>query len=450
MRLLKYVLLIVLCVSVTWGAAIFLGPWALNNVIENKLSGSVTLSGVKVSPRLKISTRRVDVAGSGAGTASLKDLNVHVAKLSPLTVVAEADAVDMGDVAAASNFRVSASLGGAGGWQVSGQFEDLVSQDFLTSGLVTFSSVLDPNKNLLSDIVIEIDNLASTDGPDFSINKMNLKLQSLKLDEAITDQASSGTLKVPKFSSEALGSQARNILADFIIDGKMLSSSFAASEIKFSGEQLSAHWLEGDIELRDFEAPEQGTLNLNFEKVKIGEYQALQPKFAVTLGAGEMELSGAGGISEAEVMLGGRYFGLLPASDFDVSARSHAVGSGLGLDSDFKLALRSHPLKINLSAQGALRDVNTLTQCLRDECLLEDLEAEYVIDLDPEHIRGASRCETILCRPAESAHEITTTNTNEIIIQLQKIKALNPLLLGAFYSQMLGGEQVGAGHKIQF
>ena len=450
MRLLKYLLLIVLCVSITWAAAIFLGPWALSKVIENKLSGSVILSGVKVSPSLNITARRVVAAGSGAGTASLQDLKVQVVKFSPLTVEAEADAVELGEVAAASNLRVSAGFEGSGGWQISGQFEDFLSQDLLTSGLVTFSSVLDTNENLLSDVVMEIDNVASIDGPDLSVDNVILQLQSVRLNKAVNDQEISGTLKVPEISSGALGGQARNILADFIIKRKMLSSTFAASEIEFSREQLSASSLDGDFEVRDFDALDRGALNLNFGKVEFGEYQALQPKFAVTFDAGEMELSGVGAINESEVIVGGRYFGLLPASDFDISARSYGVASGLELDSDFKLALHNHPLKINLSARGALTNVNNLATCLRADCLIEDLAAEYLIDLEPEQIRGASRCETILCRPDESAHEITTTNTNEIISQLQKIKALNPLILGAFYSQMLGGEQFGAGHKIQF
>jgi hypothetical protein len=88
--------------------------------------------------------------------------------------------------------------------------------------------------------------------------------------------------------------------------------------------------------------------------------------------------------------------------------------------------------------------------CDSTDCLKAPVNIEYTLDVSKERMTGSSLCVSVSCNSEDDIHVIRTSNTNAIFEALQNTGAFKPLPLGMGYMALLGGEQIGAGHRLKF
>ena len=93
---------------------------------------------------------------------------------------------------------------------------------------------------------------------------------------------------------------------------------------------------------------------------------------------------------------------------------------------------------------------NLIDGCIFSECDLGRIGLEYSIETDGTQMFGVSDCADLSCPAELSNHKLITSDTNKFFASIQRSGVISPLILGAAYAQMLGGEVNGNGHNLRF
>ena len=304
----------------------------------------------------------------------------------------------------------------------------------------------------LSNLNIDAQKVSITDGAStYSANLITSRLSDFYLDKPIKEQLFSSTflledIRASKFDVNApeaiveliFTEEARN----FKIDLNDLKSSETGGVIKNLKVDGSWSQFNGLQELQiDFpyglflnDLPEFSEITAGIKKLDGKKYQAVIK----------------GDLDEFELYNSDNLIGLLPEGSFLIDLEIDRASSKVSSLSKLSFAISSSADIVGSVELGFTSKTLTKLECVLVDCELSDFDLAYEIKFDDEWVWGSANCAKSFCRFAEMDHLLRTSNTVNILTNLNQAKILNPLSSVYLYGAISSGREINGGHELKF
>ena len=441
---------IVIMAFALWFSAIMFGPWAIKKYAENRFGDLVTLHNVNVNSKLEAKINRIDFNQDNLKSSSITGIEIRWSLLPEPKLIFEASGANYDDQFSLSN---------------------IIAEITKTNNDINFPIEIDVNaENLMmlrSSNISEIQatvlsNIGFSELKNFKAASGNINLQTpfaLVAESGVLEADEigilAGKLKIDdqilftlnNAASKKLLATADRILGTLTLDTKDIGFSVVAHNAKTNDSVFSA---EEVVLVSTYDADASkigGEATLAIENGKLFNLKFLHSNIKTSRKGDDLVVQAEGVLERNDLELQGRYIGNLPETRYQISLNAEA--SSVLSRAEFKV-LSEPSIDIEVTGFSTIGTSNIFDGCIFSECELGRIELEYSIESDGAQMSGVSDCADLTCPAELSDHKLITSDTNKFFTSIQRSGVISPLILGAAYAQMLGGEANGTGHSLRF
>jgi len=438
-----------------WASIIFIGPSLITSAIDNYSKGRVVVTGVEISPKLKMSASLVqfvdeyynpqsEVQGELRGVELDWSFNDGFFLVTKIGSAHAANSIAIGGL----SIRIRPiSLIDWSGAYLGGEFNDLKFKDLRIS-LGQFTAQFDLSEPSLRDIKIwSRDHQIVFRDQATSFEEMSTEINEVSLKQSIDDQDLNFAINFPS-GVEAADLNVSNVdLVGSLVQG-VASFSALLNDVAVSklGLKISRFQLSSQYSL------EAGILGPSWQ-IEATDITATRPELELSSYRGTVkandfvfEHSGQGAIKNMSVIANGMFLADLSNASFsiEISSGLSAVSGVTAVDTKARLVL-DQGLEANTQFQSQIA-ANNLAECIVGACAVLNFTANYIINVQQELLTGSSKCVEYPCVAELIQHRLQTNNTNALIQKLSQSGIFNPIALSLGYMALRRGIVKGRGH----
>ena len=455
MRFLQSIMVIVIMAFAVWISAIVLGPWAIVNYAEQKFGNQIQLHNVRVGARLDAKISRIDFEGKNINSSSLRgiDLNWSLWPGDP-TVIIDVSSANFEDQYAASNISIEVTHFNSGAkypLAIKSNIEFLEVANMLSTKGISAKFISDMEFSEFIDFRATSGNITTSTPVELTAKGAQLAIDALRYEEGSSNILDQIFVTLDNVISDTFHVAADKISAILTPKGNEVDLEFDAyGLIAKEGAIVANRALIAntyDLQLEKF----GDETSLIIDDASIFGFEVMRTEAKIEFVEGEFTISAIGSLEQSDVELYHLYLGRLPVSEFKLSLSTDKVSDVTEVISTAELNLKSTPkIDAQLTASSIVEEPNMFRGCTSSMCGFRDLSFSYSIDVGGSQATGKSDCSNLTCPVGFSDHKITTSDTNKFFDAMRKSGIVSPLVLGAAYSQMLGGTINGKGHTLSF
>ena len=460
MKVLQFILWPILLFCLVWAGAILLGPFLITKAAYYLSDGSVNLTRVEVSPKLKISAVAVGFEfpqGNGGeflvGTA--RALSIGWKTKNGFGLIGHTGQSNLKDYGTLSSTNFTLQPTSIFDWsevsvklkfeQLGGANFELLRGDFKGKFTNSFKELKDAEL-----VVPKI--LGEVEGVSFEFDSIKAKMDLYRTDQPLIKQKSEIT-----FSSQNI------ILLDGIFEGSRvegdlrLLNGYAVIEVSTTNAQLTNQKLTaGSLTLVSRQSISTNAFNGAWE-FSASAIELKDPAINIENYSGDLTLTpsgvahtGSATISGLELKTNQYFIGQIENAMVDIVISSRVLPSRAILEGQAVLTLKElDDFRASVSIASSLSTSNIL-ECFSQKCELGGLAADYQITASNDSLIGSLKCKKADCLNRPTQHVIQTDNTNRFFQTLSSFGILSPLALPIAFTLISNGEVVGNGHVLNF
>jgi hypothetical protein len=452
-RVLQLLMVVLLTGCVAWASAIFFGPWALTKYLESQAGDTFEVSGLQVTPKLALTASRVQMSDGGAVTASLKGIELDWRLLrgdEPAVLISVASGGFAGSLIV-EDLRVTVTQADtAGPLKITGTATRAEGPNSVSAADVKFEAHTDYSLQLLRRVTATTGGLTTQHPANITASTSQIEVDQVDLAADLLRQELSGTLALTTLVAGGPDLSMPEADVKFAQAGGLLRLSLDARDLLSETAGVAASSLTGSLDYDAARSRLDGPIELALNDFAWKDIRLPSAKAKVTIGHEQFKVSAEGELLGSEINLGRRYLGRAPDALFAAKFDASSLGGNLQIFGEARLSAAQQPIELDVSFKGTVADVNQPLICTEVACEITDVIYEYNLTVAGETLSGTSRCLELTCSSGARAHDLSTTDTNELFANLQGVNLISPLVLGGAYAQMLQGVAVGKGHKINF
>ena len=450
MRFLQIIMTILIMAFAVWISAIMFGPWAIVKYAENQFGDRISLHNVVVTPQLDAKINRIDFKDEKLRFSSIRGIEIRWSLMSGPKLIVEASGVNHDDQFSLSNISAVVTKSNS---DTNFPLEIHANAEKLM--LLGSSDISEIETKFLSDIdLLEFRNFKAMSGNINLRTPFALVAESGELDvdevrvvagnPKIVDQI---FFTLHDVASKKIPGTAKRILGTITLDSEDIGFSITAHKSQTNDAVFSADQA-AFVGTYDVHARKMGSeATLAIENGKFMNFKFLHSNIKTSRKGDDIDVLAEGIIEPNSLELKKRYIGNLPATRYQISLNAHS--SSVLSKAEFKL--QSKPsIDIKVTGFSKVGVSNLIDGCIFSECDLGRIGLEYSIETDGTQMFGVSDCADLSCPAELSNHKLITSDTNKFFASIQRSGVISPLILGAAYAQMLGGEVNGNGHNSRF
>lgn len=446
MKILKLILIIPLAFVLLWSSLLIAGPSFLKGRLIAQFDGNIEIGKIEVRPNLEIIINRLLISSTNNSPIEIRGFLMKPSIASgSLKIEGKAGVVKISDIGIVRDLTLTTQ-----DFLSDEAFDIFATAEAAQFLLTNFSQIsssfsFDPNTTSASDIMVEV---ASANVENFVNNITDLQIN---LDDipplwemgktAITGDVISGE---GTFEAGNLHFSASDASFEFRDD--KLKLDYTVEKLRSQQIGVRATSANGSIILTAAAELTVKTWSQRVQALRIGtaNLPILDTLLMNDNGVFDFE---ANGILDNTLL----QFNQLPL--IELNNATVEVEMRVERDALSKITLTSATapeliLNVQTSTENLLGADGYL--CVTTDCLKAPVNIEYTLDVSEERMTGSSLCVSVSCNSEDDTHVIRTSNTNAIFEALQNTGAFMPLPLGMGYMALLGGEQIGAGHRLKF
>ena len=455
MRVLRVFLWVLLATCGMWASIIFIGPSLITSAIDNYSKGRVVVSGLEISPKLKMSASLVQFLGEDYIPQSevqgeLRGVDLDWSFNDGFLLFAKIGSARTANSIAMDNSSIRIRPISLTDWSeayLSGELNNLKFKDLRIS-LGQFTAKFDLSQTSLLDIKIwSRGHQLSVRDQATSFEEMSIEINEVLLKQPIDDQDLNFSINFPSGGETAYLDISKADLVGSLFQGvasfSALLNDVTVSEIelKISGLELSSQYDLGNGILGPRWQIEATDIKTTRPELELSSYRG-------TVEANDFvfEHSGQGEIKNMSVIANDMFLADLSNAGFslEISSGLSAVSGVTAVDTNVRLVL-DQGIEVNTQLQNQIA-ANNLADCIVGACALLNFEADYVINVLQELLIGSSACSKFPCVAESIQHRLQTNNTNALMQNLSQIGIFNPIALSLGYLALRRGIVNGSGH----
>ena len=438
-----------------WAGIIFIGPSLITSAIEDYSKGRVVVSGLEISPKLKMSASLVQflgedyisqpkVQGELRGLALDWSFNDGFLLLAKIGSARTANSIEMDN----SSIRIRPiSFTDWSEPYLSGELNNLKFKDLRIS-LGQFTAQVDLSEPSLRDIkILSRDHQIVFRDQATSFKAMSTEINEVSLKKPIDDQDLNFAINFPS-GVEAADLKISNVeLVGSLVQG-IASFSALLSDVTVSklGLKISSFQLSSQYGL------ETGILGPSWQ-IEATDIKANRPELELSSYRGTvkandffLEHSGQAEIKNMSVIANGMFLADLSNASFsiEISSGLSAVSGVTAVEAKARL-VHDQGLEADTHFQSQIA-ANNLAECIVGACAVLNFAANYIIDVQQELLTGSSTCVEYPCVADLIQHRLQTNNTNALMQNLSQSGIFNPIALSLGYMALRRGVVNGSGH----
>ena len=438
-----------------WASIIFIGPSLITSAIDNYSKGRVVVSGLEISPKLKMSASLVQFLGEDYIPQSevqgeLRGVDLDWSFNDGFLLFAKIGSARTANSIAMDNSSIRIRPISLTDWSepyLSGEFNDLKFKDLRIS-LGQFTAKFDPSETSLLDIKIwSRGHQLGVRDQATSFEEMSIEINEVSLKQPIDDQDLNFAINFPS-GVEAADLNVSNVdLVGSLVQGiASFSSLLSGVTVSEFGLKISRFQLSSQYSL------EAGILGPSWQ-IEATDIKATRPELELSSYRGTVkandfvfEHSGQGAIKNMSVIANGMFLADLSNASFsiEISSDLSAVSGVRAVDTKARLVL-DQGLEANTHFQSQIA-ANNLAECIVGACALLNFAANYIINVQQELLTGSSTCVEHPCVAELIRHRLQTNNTNALMQNLSQSGIFNPIALSLGYMALRRGIVNGSGH----
>lgn len=453
MRVLQLLMMTMLAGCVVWASAIFFGPWALMRYIESRSGDAIEVSGLKVTPKLTVTATRIQMSDGGAVIASLRGVEVDWRLLrgdEPAVLISVANGGFQRSISVEDLNVIVTQTENGYPLKVSGTAVRASDPNSVSAVDVKFDAYTDHDFQFVRHFRATTGNIVSEIPAIFTASNSQFEIQQIDLNTNLSQQDVSGRAELKNFETMEPGLTSPQLDIDFNLSDGLMILVGSARELNHDKSDAIISDLTGSIEFDISRLLLAGPINLAIDDFSWDQFRLKNIKAVTSVSEEQVSVLLEGASLGNELTLGERYVGRAPDGSFRAEIDVLGYKGDLKLSGGAMLTAVGEPVVLDLSFEGVVTDVAKPFACFRDACYLNNVIYEYVLSVAGETLSGVSRCLEATCSMAARAHNLTTSNTHKFFGNLQSMKLISPLILGAAYAKMLNGVAVSSGHEINF
>lgn len=446
MKILKLILIIPLVFVLLWSTLLIAGPGFLKGRLIAQFDENIEIGKIEVRPNLEIIINRLLISSTNNSPVEIRGFFMKPSIDSgSLEIEVKVGVVNISDIGNVRDLTLTTQdFMSDEAFDISATAES--AQFFRTNfNQISSNFSFDPNTNTPSDMMVEV---ASADMEYFikNITDLRIKLHDLPpLRElgrtAITGDVISGE---GTFAAGNLDFSASDTRFEFRDDKLKLDYTF--EKLRSEQVDVEVNSAKGSITLVARVEPTLITWTQEMKDLQLhtANFPILETLFINDNGVFDFK---ANGILD-NTLLQFNQLPLIELNNVTVEAEMRVERDAL---STITLTSATVP-KLTLNAQTSVANLLGADGhlCVSIDCVSIPVKIEYTLEVSEERLTGNSLCMSTSCSSEVDKHEISTANTNALFEALQNTGEFKPLPLGIGYMALLGGEPIGAGHRLKF
>lgn len=453
MRVLQLLMMTLLTGCVVWASAVFFGPWVLMRYLESRVGDAIEVSGLKVTPKLDVTASRIQISDGGAVIASLRGVEVDWRLLrgdEPAVLISVANVASERYISVEDLKATLTQAENGDPLKISGTAVRASDPNSVSVVDVKFDADIDHDFRFVRHFRATTSKIESKIPAIFTASGSQFELQQIDLKANLSQQDVSGRAEFKNFETVEPGLTSPQVDIDFNLSDGLMTLVGSAPELNHVESDAIISDLTGSIEYDLSRSLLAGPINLAIDDFSWDQHRLKNIKAVTYVSEEQVSVLLEGASLGNEITLGERYVGRAPDGSFQAEIDALGYTGDLKLSGGAMLTAVGEPVELDLSFEGVVTDVAKPLACIRDACNVTNVIYEYVLSVAGETLSGVSRCLEPTCSMAAGAHNLTTSNTHKFFGNLQSMKLISPLILGAAYAQMLNGVAVSSGHEINF
>lgn len=473
MTFLKIALYVLLIFCLTWGAVVFLGPSIIRIAVDNYFAEKVSFKEIEISPSLEVDISKLRYVHYGNTTKETMVFEFRNVQLdwsffsqSPFLKLAAQTAIisDMGEIEEANmllNFNAE------GDWYAAKAELDLNGVDFgdhLKFQKASITGDFYFLENLMENIEFAFLGARSNNAFSTSAGVINGNITKYNFLLSVSEQENSATLEFSDVASGLLEQDAK--IASFDLDNAygILSINSDFSELSGSIMNNKVDELKLNIGYKFVDSRRHKTQvrsvamknasfeitgskpvpNLSFESFKADFYENEQgQKLNLSAEVDSLEV-----LNERLYVGGIKNTAISGVIDFD---RLRDKENDLYSNGVFEVTLNNNET-ISIYSDFTFSVVTNLMpiDCLTGACDIKNINISYVVNVSGSELNGNTYCEKTPCNSLTTSNQIMISDSTLFFDGLARSQVLSPLALSILYSQVLSGEEIGLGRRLNF
>ena len=460
MRALNFILWTILITCVIWAGAIFFGPSLISIATSHFSKGRINLTGVEVSPRLKLSAAVVDsifpfgpdnrnlVGSSRALTIDWKIRNGFqlVGSIGPSSVT------EYGTLSSTNFILEPISVFNWSEVNVQFEFDGLVGPNIrsergvLTGKFNRLSQSLEDMKLTLPKVHGEVASLS------LSATSFTVLVDRYEIAQPLYNQDTKVTYLLQQVDFPKSASKATLVGGEVMLLNGEAILVVSARDIWLNRQQLRAGSLTASLRQSLLERAFQGVWDFSISEIEL-ETPAINianysGKFTAT--PAEVSHNGTAIISKMELKTNQYFIGQIENGILEVALSSDISPTRIDVEGQGVLNLKDvDGFTATISLDSSLAG-DYLRRCINQNCSPNSLSVGYEVFALASSLKGNLECEKSGCFNRPKKHFLQTKNTTGFFQALSNTGILSPLALPIMFMAVSSGDAVGDGHILNF
>ena len=470
-RFLKFFLYLILVICIFWGALIFSGPRLIKYAANHYFGTTVKISGLEVSPKLRIYAARVDYVEADFGD------------LGPFTGYSRAVSLRI-DNFIGLNPRLHVSIGPS---EVNSlfQFNELISEIFysqnedkdnlkmlthikdfkskdLVFGHLKTEMMVDTKLSRITSLKYDIQNVETALAFNITAPNITGEVVDLVFDGALvqTFQIASNKTETLYVADSPLGDQLsfKNVSAAGNYIDEVLKYSVTIGEVVTGSNDTLAKGVS--VASNYFATVEKPGVRSEFkiDSLHLDSIAAINDGGSIANIVGAAKFQGSNlqsiqvdGLLHPMILQNrGSFLAEIPAGRLTVNSEFPTIKANGDVDMEISLdSSESSNLLIKANLNASFGQNNVMT-CITSGCQVSEFVTRYSVDAKKSTMTGRLYCKTVDCSALKFAHRIETQNTAEFFDAISAANLINPMLLAYTFSEIMRGQKNGNGHIKEF
>ena len=470
-RITKFFLSLILLICVVWAALIFAGPKLISYAVGHYFGDTVKISGLKVSPKLRIYAARVNYTGADLGNFgplhgysravsvyidNFTGLNPHFnISLGPSEFIGLFDFSELNTKVFFTQDDETDNL------KISTKVKNYESKDFKFEALEAVA-LMDPTFKKINTVQYDFQNIKAISPLKISAQNVVGKLVDVVFDNEKVEsfQIAYNDIMTLSLASSIYGEQlsATGISSHGSFNEQKLKYSLNFDEILMGNKGSMAKEVTVDAIYSIPEQMKRGQFDFSAGALYLNEFETIEKGASISNLSGSAKFQDShlksiqidGRLNPITVKNKGSFLVEIPEGH--LKANSYFLTEQGNNNAQLDISLDSNESK-NLLLKADLNasfGEGNIIACVFVTCRLSELIVDYSVDVARSKMNGSLYCKTTDCWAQEFSHRVETQNTAEFFNAVSITKLINPMLLAYSYSEILRGEKNGQGHIKDF
>lgn len=457
MKLLKYLLYLVLSLSIIWSSLIFGGPSLIRWFIALQFDERVVPYSVRVSPWLQVNISRLEISDVSIGSSKPFSGFARAVKISPSLVnnqpflqltSGNLSLDDLGDFSSIAFSTAPIAKFDYKNLALSGEVKNFRKKNLGAVEELDFKAIVTDDFKNIDNFVFKAKNLSIGAWGGLTVDELegaieNFSIAQTQKKDGISINYASTAVAYENYNATSGASTGNIKLKDSGVFFDVTFSDIKALDPDWEAESVFA---EGTIAHQNLS--NEVAISLNNIKVAndlltssnlVSKVQMLEK--------GRIAVDFHGDLAERELVLADTFIGRIPDGSFSATAIVDQTENNVSgtIFFDFK---NFEKVKISSETgfQVKLDEPLDFTKC----CSASQMLVNYQIHLDNENLKGKAVCSHGPCEVGKLSNTLVSSNTSEVFEKLRQSELISPFVIAYLYSSFIRGKKVGYGHEIEF